>query len=127
MGSQTYFPFISKAGTTNPSTSTGTIVYIGSVTVKVTVVDEDNSPIQDVQTAVRLDSDGSLVLNADTNASGIATTSYTGATPAACTIRIRKSSTGTTRYFSASTPGTIQASTGLDLKIQMRTDDIASA
>jgi len=119
--------FISKTGTTDPATATGVIVYIGAVTVKVTVVDSANNPIQNVQTAVILDSNGSLVLNADTNASGIATTSYTGSTPANCVVKCRRTSSGATRYFGKSQPATIQSSSGLDVTISLDEDTIASA
>lgn len=115
---------ISKAGTSNPSTypSGDFVVIQGSVTVQVHVVDIDNNDIQTAQTAVYLTSDDTVVLNADTNASGIASTTYAGTTPAACYIRVRKSSTGDTKYVANSTTGTIAAGTGLDVTVVLRED-----
>lgn len=98
-----------------------------SVSVTVTVVDQTNTPVNLAQVSVHLTSDDSEVLNGDTNASGIATTSFSGVTPAGCYIRVRKSSTGTTRYFSASTTGTIASGTGLSTTIVIRADQIVSA
>lgn len=97
-----------------------------SVTVSITVVDRNNAAIQNVQTSVHLLSDDSEVMNADTNASGIATTSFSGVTPADCYIRVRKSSTGFTKYRSNSTTGTIASGTGLATTIVMQTDTIVN-
>ena len=118
--------FISKAGTSNPATFTGNGVSIGSVTVSITVNDQANSPIQNAQTSVFL-TDGTAVLNADTNASGIASTSYAGSTPANVVIRVRKSSTGTTRYENYSTTAIIASGTGLTATVVLREDTIATA
>lgn len=117
---------INKAGTSNPATSTddstGTVTIQGSVTTKVTVVDADNLPINLAQVGVYLSSDGTEVMNLDTNASGIASTTFAGTTPAAVSIKVRKSSPGDTRYENFSTTGTIQPSSGLDITVVLTED-----
>lgn len=127
---------VSSQGTSNPAANEfeitgnpteGTVTVSASVPVTITIVDASGGPIQNVQTSVYLSSDDSQVMNTDTNASGVATASFTGTTPAACYIRWRKSSTGTTRYVSGSSTGTIVADTGLSAQFIMQTDDIASA
>lgn len=122
---------INSTGTTNANssefsnTASGTVTVSASVDVKVTVVDGNNDPINLAQTAVYLTA-GTEVMNQDTNASGVASTTFSGTTPAACTIRVRKSSTGATRYFNYSTSGTIQSGTGLDITVVLQEDTIAS-
>ena len=113
---------ISKSGTSNPSTNTGIVVFQGSVPITITVNDTATDPIELAQTAVFLTSDDSEILNTDTNASGVASGSFAGATPADCYVRVRKSSTGYTRYVPLSTTATIASSTGLDLQVTLRID-----
>jgi hypothetical protein len=114
--------FISKAGTSNPSTSTGNVVFIGSVTVTITVYDESSTVISAARVGVYLTSDRTEVLNADTNGSGVATTNYTGTTPAAVEIRARKaSSADSPKYKNFSSLQTIGAS-GLDFAVTMLED-----
>lgn len=114
---------VTKVGTSNPSTYTGsTVTFAGSVTLTVTVVDKDNNPIENVQTAIYKSSDDSQLMNEDTNASGVATESYTGSTPADVYVRVRKSSVGATKYIPASTTGTIVAQTGYSVKITLQED-----
>jgi hypothetical protein len=114
---------ISKAGTSNPITypSGDYVVIQGSVTVQVHIVDKDNNDINLAQTAVYLN-DGTEVMNEDTNASGIASETYAGNTPASCYIRVRKSSPGDTRYIAASTSGTIESGSGLNVTVVLRED-----
>jgi hypothetical protein len=116
---------ISKAGTSNPSTfpSGDFVVIQGSVTVKVTVKDVDNAAIQDAVVGIYLTSDRTEILNASTNVSGIATTSYAGTTPVSAEIRVRKaSSADNPKYINFSTVQTIQSGTGLDLGVTLRED-----
>jgi hypothetical protein len=113
---------INCTGTYSYRTDGATVNLAVSVTVTVTVVDTDNAPIQNAQTSVHLVSDGSEVINADTDSSGIVTTSFSGTTPADCYIRIRKGSTGATKYIANSTTGTIQSGTGLSVTIVMQED-----
>jgi hypothetical protein len=127
---------INKVGDSNPSTwrssGSGSVTFTGSVPLTITVLDgdNDNNPINLAQTAIYEDNagvQGSELMNEDTNASGIASESYTGSTPQDVFIRVRKSSSGTQRYFPIDTAGTIVANTGLVQTIVMRQDDIASA
>lgn len=115
---------ISKAGTSNPVTypSSDNVVIQGSVTVSIHVVDTSNNDIQTAQTAVYLSSDDSQILNADTNGSGIASTTYAGSTPSSVYIRVRKSSTGDTKYIPNSTTGTIESGTGMSVTMVLRED-----
>lgn len=129
---------VNSTGSTNAATAefsstdvtgpdTGSVTVSASVDINVTIVDEVGDPIQTVQTSVYLSADDTNVINTDTNASGLASGTFSGTTPAACYIRWRKSSTGSTRYFSDSATGTIASGTGLNVTFKMRTDDIASA
>ena len=117
--------FISKSGLSDPSLSTGTIVYIGSVSVSFEALDNAGDPIQDVRISAYLVSDDSEVLNTTTNVSGIASGSFTGATPADIYYRFRKSSTGATKYFNLSGLDTIASSTGVAVKRIMQEDTTA--
>jgi hypothetical protein len=91
-----------------------------SVTVKVTVVDRTGAPIENAQVAVEVA--GVQIINGDTNASGIISTTYGGATPTAAIYKVRKSSTGSTRYRPVAGPATIAASTGMSVKVVLRED-----
>lgn len=115
----------SSTDVTGPDT--GSVTVQASVDVKITIVDQNGSPIQNVQTAVYLTADDSNVFNLDTNASGLASGTFSGTTPANCYIRWRKSSTGTTRYIADSSTGTIQSGSGLEAQFVMKTDNIASS
>ena len=64
-----------------------TITISSSVPITITVVDEDDVPIQNAQTALYVGS--TEVVNTDTNASGIVSTSYSGSTPASCSAMFR--------------------------------------
>ena len=101
---------------------TGASTTVNSaVTVTITVVDTANSPVELAQVAVYRTSDDVEVMNQDTNASGVASTSYNFSTDTPVYIRVRKSSTGSTRYLNASTTGTITSS-GLSVTITIRQD-----
>lgn len=113
--------FVSKSGTSNPSTATGNVVFIGSVPVTITVVDGTNAAIENAQTTVRLSSDNSEIINADTNASGQVSGSFTGTTPATALVKVRKSSPGDVRYQNFSTTGTISTS-GLSVTVVLTED-----
>lgn len=91
------------------------------VPVTITVVDKYNNPIENAQTAVyRSDTDIQL-MNENTNVNGVATENveYSGNT--AIYIRVRKSSDGFTRYYPASTVGTL-TTTGYATTIAMVED-----
>jgi hypothetical protein len=117
---------INVSGGTTPTykTAGATVVVASSVSVSITVVDKNNLPIENAQTAVFLSSDNSTVMNQDTNASGIASTSFSGATPAGVYIRVRKSSSPGTKYIPVSNTDTIK-STGLSVTITLLVDNNA--
>lgn len=97
-----------------------------SYPITVTVLDQGGSPIENVQTSMYVTADNSEVMNADTNASGVATGSFTGSPPTAIYWRARKSSTGSTRYVNNSGVGTITTD-GLTFTVVMQVDTISSA
>lgn len=94
----------------NTGSPRGVTIVKESVSVSLTVVDAALNPIENVSVAVYLTSDNSEVLNAETNASGIVSTSFSGSTPAPIYWRVRESPTGGDRYFPESGPGTISTS-----------------
>lgn len=80
------------------------------VPVTLTVVDKNNNPIENAQTAVyRSDTDTQL-MNENTNASGVATENVEYSGDTSIYIRVRKSSDGFTKYYPASTVGTLTSS-----------------
>lgn len=97
-----------------------------SVYLTVTVVDKDNLPIELAQTAIYKTSDGTELMNKDTDVNGIAEVSFQYTDDTSIYVRIRKSSPGATRYFSIRTTGTI-TSTGYTLTAVMIEDKIAVA
>lgn len=119
---------ISKAGTSNPVTSSGFVVIQGSVTVKITVRDTSNTPLSGITTGVFLTSDRTVIINQDTNVSGIVQTTYAGATPAEVEIRSRQASgPGGTKYRNYSTIQTIQSGSGLDFGVTLVEDPYNNA
>lgn len=113
---------INKNNGSNPITSEGSAVtFLASVTITVTVKDESGNIIQNAQTAIYKVSDRSQIMNEDTNASGIATESYSGTTPVEVEVRCRKASTGATKYKNFSSIQTI-ISNGLDFAITLVED-----
>ena len=99
-----------------------TTTQSSSVSVQITVLDNTNTGIEFVQTSIYLASDNSEVINLDTNASGIASGSYTGATPANVYWRCRKGSPGDTKYIKQSGVGVIAASTGFAITVTLIED-----
>lgn len=96
-----------------------------AVTLSVMVEDTVGSPIQNARVAIYKTSDGTELLNTLTNSSGIASTSYAYTADTAIDIRVRKSSTGSTRYVNNDSAGTI-TSTGFSSIVVMIQDTIAS-
>ncbi len=70
------------------------------------------------------DNPGTVLHNADTNASGFTSFSYDYSTDQAILYKIRKSSTGGTRYFDRRATGTIEA-TGFSARVTLVEDTIA--
>lgn len=91
-------------------TAGATVTVINSVDITVRVVDSSNSPVENAQTAIYKTSDGAELMNQDTIANGTATTSFNYTADTNIYIRVRKSSTGATKYYPASTTGTITSS-----------------
>ncbi len=97
-----------------------TSVFSASVAVSITAQDNATDPIQDVRISMYLKADNSEILNADSNASGVTSGSFTGTTPADIYWRCRKGSSGDDpKYISRSGVGTISNS-GFDLLVTMQ-------
>lgn len=96
-----------------------------SVTVEFKATDNTGSPIDSVRVTAYRVSDDFEIINTITNASGIASTSYTGTTPADFYYRFRKSSAGATKYFNLSGLDTIVAGSGASVKRIMEIDTTA--
>jgi hypothetical protein len=96
-----------------------------AVTITVTVLNTAGVAIQNARVAIYRASDNSELLNALTNPSGIATTTFAFVSNTNIYIRVRKTSTGSTRYFNNDSSGTITSS-GFSSTITMITDSIAS-
>lgn len=109
------------------NTAGGTTTFVTAVTVTVKCVDKDNNNLQGVVVYVENSSTKAQILSTTTNASGIATTSFNyPGSDVAINIRLRKASTGATKYVPIKTTGTI-TNTGFSLTATMYVDDIASA
>ena len=113
--------------TTNAA-GAGTIVVNNNVNVTVTVVDQAGVAIENAQVWIAEGTDplnpGTVLLNADTNASGVATVTFNFTSDQAILIRIRKNSVGDTRYVPVATTGTITV-LGFALRRTLILDTIA--
>lgn len=100
----------------------GATIIESTVTLKVTVKDESGTAIQNAQTAIYKVSDSTQLMNEDTTALGVAEEdfNYPGS-PVPVTVRVRKGSSGVTKYVPVKSSQTISAS-GLDITITMRVD-----
>jgi hypothetical protein len=105
--------------------TSATTSVTASVPVTFEAVDKNDAAIQSVRITAYLISDDSEVINTVTNASGIASTTFAGATPADIYYRYRKSSTGATKYVNLSGFATIESSTGVSVKRSMVVDTTA--
>ena len=118
---------INISGGTTPSVRNGTnatTTISSSVPVTITVKDASGTGILNAQAAVYKTSDNSQIMNMDTSAGGIATIGYTGTTPADIYYRIRKTSSGDTKYETLSGIGTISIS-GMAVTVTLTEDEIA--
>jgi len=102
--------------------SGATIAPSATYTLTVTVKDTAGAIIQNARVYIERDSDGQEIMNELTNASGIAQTTW-DENSIAININIRKSTSGT-RYFPASTFGTIDG--GFTLTQVLIEDTIAN-
>mgnify|MGYP001811900148 CR=1 FL=1 len=120
-----------RTGTSDPASveniGDATSTFPAAETVSVTIVDQSGVGIQNVQVSIYLSSDDTEVMNSLTNVSGVASTTFSGTTPAAIYVRWRKSSTGSTRYIPSSATGTIETGTGYTSQFIMQVDDIVQA
>jgi hypothetical protein len=120
---------ITISGGTTPAVRNGagatTVIVTSVVTLKTTVLNALGSPIQNARVAIYKSSDNSELMNSLTDASGIATTTFSYISDTAIYIRARKTSTGITRYINNDSSGTI-ISTGFTSTITLVTDIIAS-
>ena len=110
---------VTEGGATGEHTvrngASASTTVLGAVPVTMECLDVDAAGIATVQCSMYLQSDDSEVLNADSNGSGIASTTFTGATPAAIRWRMRKGSPGDTKFKKASGIGTITAANGFSV------------
>lgn len=107
----------------NGTSATTTVNQVVSNTV--TVTDVDGVAISAAQVAAYLVSDDSLVFNGQTNGSGVAT--FTSTPSASMYVRVRKSTSGSTRYVPVETPASATATAGINLSVTLVEDLIASA
>lgn len=77
-----------------------------ALSINITVQDEATSKIQNAQVAVYKTSNRTELMNGDTDINGLATADYIGS-PVDIEIRVRKASTGATKYIPFSTLGSI--------------------
>lgn len=119
---------VNVTGGTQPSvrnTPGSTTTVNVSVPLTFEAVDKDDLPIESVRVTGYLVANDAEVINTTTNASGIATAQFSGATPADIYYRYRKSSPGATKYVNISGFATIETGTGATVKRNMRVDDTA--
>jgi len=109
----------------NPTTDgTVNVTINNSVNLTVTVKDEATKEIELAQVAIYTVSGDTELMNEDTDSDGIATASFNFSVETPIYVRIRKSSSGGTRYFPFNTSGTIR-STGYTLDVILNEDTIA--
>lgn len=102
---------------------TGTITIVSAVTNTITVIDADTAAISGAQVAVFNSTDNSVLFNAQTNGSGVAT--FSSGSGISVYIRVRKSTSGSTRYIPVETVGSTTG--GISLTVTLTEDVIASA
>jgi len=108
------------------NTGGGSVVVENAKTLTVTVKDIGGVVIQNAQTAIYVKADNTQLMNEDTTAGGIATQAYAYTVDTDVFVKVRKSSTGATRYRSVSSPQTITTD-GLNVTITLEVDNNAAA
>ena len=111
--------------TNAPGSPTNTTLVSVSVSVTFEAVDKDDQPIENVRVTAYAVDDDEEIINTLTNASGIASTTYTGSLPRDIYYRYRKSSTGATKYVGLSGFAEIVAGSGASVKRSMTVDTTA--
>jgi hypothetical protein len=96
-----------------------------AVTLSVTVKNASGVAIQNARVAIYKSSDNTLILNSLTDASGVVSTAYAYVGDESIYVRVRKTSTGTTRYVNNDSSGTI-TSGGFSSTVTLLTDTIAA-
>lgn len=119
-----------NAESSNPSTyritgSGGGVTINNAVPVSIHVIDQNGTDIQNAQTAIYNVSGYTQLLNADTDVDGLAGYSHNYVGDTDIEIRVRKSSTGTTRYYPFKGTGTIDDN-GFTLNVRLSEDTIAT-
>jgi len=108
--------------------ASSTITINNSVSLTITVINEAGAAVaNNARVAVYRSSsiaDGTELLLAFTNGSGVATTTFNYSVDTAITIRVRMASSGTTKYFPYQATGTITA-TGFSVTATLIKDTIA--
>ena len=124
-GTATEVLVLNKTNSSNPSTASNTgtnsdTLFVGSVPVDITVLDDDTGLAigTDCRVHVVLSSDKSVILSAACNASGIASTSYSGATPVNIEGWAREFSITGTDYVAKDFSGEI-STTGFALTVRL--------
>jgi len=106
------------------NTGGGSTTINNSVSISVHVEDVDGNNVYGAQVYIEKASDQSQILNSSTDVNGNVSTTYNYLSDTPINIRIRKSSSGDTRYLPVSTTGTITSS-GYSLTSVLYQDDIA--
>lgn len=121
-GSNPNGSYVEKTGGT-----TGTVTINNAVNLNVYVKDEDNNALSGVSVAIYKTSDDSQLMNELTAVTtGLATETFNYASDTPIYIRVRKSSTGTTRYYPVKTTGEIKT-TGFTLTVVLKQDNIVAS
>lgn len=110
----------------NPSTYTGDVTILNSVDITVHVEDVNRTNIENA--AVSIEEYGNpdnVIMNEFTDVDGDAEATYNYTSDLDILIKVRKSSSGATRYFPVRTTGSI-GSTGFSLTVVLQADAIAA-
>jgi len=102
--------------------STGTVTIVNNVNVTIEILDASTTPIQSAVVAVYATSDSSEIFNNTTDSSGQVSFTTSGGTD--LFIRVRKSTSGSTRYVPLETIAS--SGSGLFLTLTLQEDLIAS-
>jgi hypothetical protein len=100
------------------------VTFSADVALVITVVDTGGVAVVGAQTAIYKVSDDTELMNEDTVGGGIAETTYNYAGETPVYIRVRKSSTGDTRYKNAFAGGTITGD-GLNVRITLTEEGVS--
>lgn len=119
-----------NAEESNPTTyditgSGGGVTINSAVPVNIHVIDIGGNDIQNAQTAIYTTSGWTQLMNEDTDIDGLAGYSHNYLGDTDITIRVRKSSTGSTRYYPFAGIGTIDDN-GFTLNVRLTEDVIVT-